>query len=205
MSFSETVQEEWIFTHFSQPGWAVDVGANDGVLFSNTMLAERCGWEVLCVEANPEYEIPLLINRKRVEMCAVSSVPGERKFYVNRIFPASGSALIRNGDSYDEITVMAQTLDHLLEKHQFPQLDLLSIDVEHTELDVLGSLDFGRWQPKMVIVESIDDRISGHEEAAKTEQGLCDFLAPYRYRKMGRADHDLLFLKEAKDGQAEPI
>lgn len=34
-------------------GFYVDIGANDGVSISNSLVFERLGWQGFCVEANP--------------------------------------------------------------------------------------------------------------------------------------------------------
>jgi len=45
------------------------------------------------------------------------------------------------------------TLDRILGEAGKPEIDLLSVDVEGTELDVLRGLDFNRHRPKLILLE----------------------------------------------------
>lgn len=45
-------------------GFYVDIGANDGVSISNTLLFENLGWQGFCVEASPKTYEALRKNRK---------------------------------------------------------------------------------------------------------------------------------------------
>ena len=197
MKTCEANQDEWILEKFKDPGFAVDVGANDGVLLSNTLAAETRGWRVLCIEANPDYEKALRASRKHVEICACGSKPQQSaEFFVNDVFPPAGSALIKNGPEYRTIRVPVRRLDDLIEKHQFPRVDLLSVDVEHTELDVLKSIDLVYWSVKAIIVESLTAGYVGADEAKKFESSLRDFLEPKGYICEGRTAEDLLFWRQ---------
>lgn len=160
-------EDIWLLQQFPAgfKGYAADVGAYDGRALSNTELLELQGWTVLCIEPQPELETVLKARRNLVEMCACGSQNlDDQPFYVHTNAPPSYSALAPTWDEWlwkpvpedvwDPVPVQVRTLNTLLEKHQFPRLDALSIDVEGAELDVLKGIDLERWRPKAIIAES---------------------------------------------------
>ena len=66
-------------------GYAVELGAADGLYMSTTLCLERLGWEVLCIEANPFYEKALRARRGR---CIIAACGAENKPAIElEIFP----------------------------------------------------------------------------------------------------------------------
>lgn len=188
--YSSAGQEQWVFNNLPlDSGYAIDAGANDGWFNSNTIAAEVRGWTVLCIEANSEYEDVLRKRRTLVEICAAGAASqDDAYFYVNPAAPMSESSL-RYSDSkhfYNRHIINVRTLDQLLEKHAFPRLDLVSIDVEHTELDVLKGLDIGHWLPKAFIVESVAD---------EDQQAIAAHLAPHGYRMVEHMEFDWIYVR----------
>jgi hypothetical protein len=80
-------------------------------------------------------------------------------------YKPSWSGLDRSGADYQEIVVECRTLGDLLGTWCIDQIDLLSIDVEGTELDVWQSFDQTRHRPVTVIIEFDDTR---YETSADT-------------------------------------
>jgi hypothetical protein len=68
--FSRVGQDRFLFDHFfhgKRDGVFVDVGANDGEQFSNSLFFERTlGWRGLCVEAQPAAFSKLAARRKSI-------------------------------------------------------------------------------------------------------------------------------------------
>ena len=64
---------------------------------------------------------------------------------------SSWSGLHRHGDDYQQIMVRCDRLDTLLERAGIDEIDLLSIDVEGTELDVWDSFEPTRHRPSIAI------------------------------------------------------
>jgi len=64
--FSQNGQDEFFLEELfvgQDSGFFVDIGANDGVTFSNTYALERKGWRGLCVEPHPDVFEQLRRNR----------------------------------------------------------------------------------------------------------------------------------------------
>ncbi len=146
-------------------GSFVEIGAFDGVTYSNTSCLAEIGWKGLYVEPHPEL---VKCCRKNyagntnivVEEVAVGNTTGRVKLYER----GEVSSLLLDQNSRDWgctenvfVEVECVRMDALLEKHAGfiqPFFDLLVIDVEGAEVQVLESFTLSRWMPKMVIIEA---------------------------------------------------
>ncbi len=199
-------EDQWLLDQFPRDfmGLAADIGANDGISGSNTMALEHAGWQVLCVEPNPEFERCLRQYRELVVICACGSANQEAAtFHVNLNNMAAYSSLQRHPNpvwslpsgakvhpaacdqEWMTIEVPVARLDHLLQLAGFERLDALSVDTEGTELDVLMGLDLKRWTPRAIICESWDD----------ASPIVIDYLVRHGYRHVERRLVNNLFLK----------
>lgn len=153
-------------------GVFVDVGAHDGIRFSNTYYLERhLGWQGLAIEPLPEVYEALRRNRRcdTVQGC-VANAAGEVRFLAITGYGTMLSGIV---DEYDPrhvaridreladrdsrrdiITVPAYTLAELLEEHGLTRVDYLSIDVEGPELKILESIPFDRFDIRVISVEN---------------------------------------------------
>jgi FkbM family methyltransferase len=177
-------------------GWGVDVGASDGISINTTYQLEAAHrWTILSVEANPEFGPMLKRHRAFVHMCACAHESGSAIFHVNELNPEAFSALTptlredlypTEGVRFKKIPVPVCTVDSLLALWQFPQLDLLCVDTEGTELSVLKGCDLEKWKPKVLVIECWD------------KVGPIDlYLESFGYKKIGRNCHnDVWLLKE---------
>jgi FkbM family methyltransferase len=166
-------EDRWLATHFSIPetGVFVDVGAGNGEHGSNTLYFENLGWRGLCVDADPRNHEPLRQRRRcAVETCAVATTPGPAAFgmYAHR---PSWSGLQQRGTDYQEIVVTCRTLGSLLDHWRIDLIDLLSIDVEGTELDAWDSFHAARHRPAIVIIEFDDTKPDRHCETIRAHLG----------------------------------
>jgi hypothetical protein len=77
--YSQIEQDKQFLTHRgnTDKGFYVEIGANDGVTFSNTKTLEDLGWDGICVECNPQAFEKLDENRtcKKIQ-CAVYNYEG---------------------------------------------------------------------------------------------------------------------------------
>lgn len=190
----EAAHIEFIFGH--KKGIAVEVGAADGIICSNTYHLERRGWRVLCIEPNPLYRRALRKNRRESIYCAIGAVnKNKQKFKVYEVQPKNYSAVSGLRPDKDALAahgkvprpktfeVPVRTLDYCLEASGITKLDLVSIDVEGTEQDVLDGFDISRWKPKMVIIE---DWVGGRYRSWMCRRG---------YYVMSRAGVNEIFLR----------
>ena len=52
------------------------------------------------------------------------------------------------------VNVTGTTLTKILEKHNYPEIDLLSLDVEGYEIEVLKGLDLDKTTPNLILIET---------------------------------------------------
>jgi FkbM family methyltransferase len=151
-------------------GTFVEVGAHDGVSYSNTWGLARAGWRGVYVEPVAE-----LLGRCRAEHAgercsfhalAVGAREGEIELELGDVFSTASPAMAeilrgvewaRGAMSGERRRVPVVTLDRLLEREGIaPGFELLVIDVEGYEPQVLAGFDLRRWRPRLVIVEIPD-------------------------------------------------
>ena len=169
-------------------GTFVDVGAHDGITFSNTRGLAEAGWKGMCFEPLPElYEKlhSLYPDDGIVKAydCCVGDKDGITKLYLGEN-PTIDIETVRKqpwGTPYSEENYILRTvvtLDQmLLEFCADSGFEVLSIDVEGAELQVLQGFDIEYWKPQMVIIEThegnVDSRKSFH--AVEINKYFSDF------------------------------
>lgn len=157
--FGEDAVLSEMFGRKKTSGVYVDVGCYHPRKHSNTYLLYKRGWSGLLVDIEPAKIIACRILRPRDKavLAAVSDSSGMRTVYAPKRFSVLAS-LSQVGPDYKPIgQIRSATLTELLDEH-LPgrQIDLLSIDVEGHDLEVLRGLDFRRFRPGVIVVESWD-------------------------------------------------
>lgn len=156
---------------YKKDGFFVDIGANDGITFSNTKCMEDFGWGGVCAEPDCDVFKKLNNNRKSINInAAVGNRNGKAKFtkIVGRAQMLSGLSdqyseehynrmkkeVRENGDSVEEVEVRIVTFDELMKDIPDTKIiDFVSIDTEGSELTVLESIDFKKWNISVLAVE----------------------------------------------------
>lgn len=154
-------------------GFFVDIGAHDGISFSNTYFFEKnLDWEGVCVDPNPNVFIKLKENRRCIcEQLCISDSNEKRPFllcsgYILEMY----SGLLDNydprhldridqeinlfGGDKTVIFVDCSTLQNLLDKHHISYIDFLSMDIEGGEEDAIKSIDFERVIIDVIVIEN---------------------------------------------------
>lgn len=135
----------------------IDIGANDGVLFSNTFKFAKKGARGLCVEPSHKSFRKLKLNHlfHRKVRCIHSAASSQSGYlYLKEDGYESTLSQVHSDASLDSAKVRAFTLDELIRKHSsFNKVDLLSIDVEGHEESVLRGTQ-KPMQAKIIILES---------------------------------------------------
>jgi len=148
-------------------GFFVEFGACDGVTLSNTFLLEKgLGWRGVVAEPWHGWHKKLKAERTCLidTRCVWDSTGAKIRFSGIPNLPELSTATeLRYQDfnakdrreaAQEEIEVETISLNDLLKNSEAPRdFDYLSIDTEGSELRILQSLDFSRWQPKIITVE----------------------------------------------------
>jgi FkbM family methyltransferase len=177
----------WDFFGRKMTGFFVDVGAYDGVTYSNTYVFEQLGWRGVLVEADPEAVEACRRNRPgsvvihaaassssshgSVELHRVGGKPGLEMLSFTCVHPKHVDRCRRDGGVISTMQVPCRTIDDILTETCVTCIDFVSIDVEGAELDVLRGFDVNRHKPRMIVVESAYDK-----------QQIRDYLETCGYR-----------------------
>jgi FkbM family methyltransferase len=180
-------------------GVCIEVGAYDGVTFSNTFYFEQNGWKCLCIEPIESSFNKCKQIRKECVNCCISDSDKEDKLF--HIFTLDGDNMCaisslepdeRLIESHKHLIrdrttsmVKVRSLNSLLEELQYPlKIDFISIDTENTELDVLKGIDLMKYDVKLLLIENNYD------------EPMCeDYLKQYGYKKIYRIAVNDLYMK----------
>ena len=145
-------------------GKYVDVGAGHPENMSVTKLFYDLGWSGVNIEPNSAYFTELERQRPRdLNLKVLVSDKSETLKYLS----FSGGLSTANQNLLDQYkengvagaveSLQTQRLDQILKEANLKEeIHFLKIDVEGMELNVLHSMDFKRFQPWIVTIESID-------------------------------------------------
>lgn len=184
-------------------GFFIEAGANDGVRQSNTYWLERYrGWRGILIEPMPELARECRKNRSAATVVQAALVARagnmdtiEMKFAglmstaagafgtdeATGAHVAAGLQVERLDNTY-AVKVPARTLTQVLDAVGLRrEIDLLSLDVEGMEEAVLRGLDFGRFAPRMICVETRAG--AGLGRLLELRYDAVEVLADYGERK----------------------
>jgi FkbM family methyltransferase len=166
----------------------IDIGANDPYYLSNTALFYKKGSRGVNIEANPSLHQKFMKHRSAdINLnIGISSSEDELDFYImeddtlSTFSKTESDNMQAQGNKLREIKkVKLQTVDQVIRQHcngKFP--DFLSIDVEGMDFDILRSIDFSVYRPKVICVEAAEYSPIG---AGERRSELIDFLASRDY------------------------
>jgi FkbM family methyltransferase len=159
----------YLWFHGKKDGFFLDIGAYDGIGYSNTYSLEKIGWTGICVEPVPELYEKLRKNRNcECINAAVSTDTKNDIFIVTKTGGRSG--YIRNMSQHmlelaqtegilREIEVKNITFEELIKNKK--HIDFMSLDVEGSELEVLNMIDFGKYDFGLITIENNQRRNNG--------------------------------------------
>ena len=141
----------------------VDIGANDGITFSNTYLLEKMGWTGITVEPIPLVYEQLAKNRTCITVSGcVSNTSGKKVFRLASMLsgildeydPKHLKRIESECGECEDILVDSYNINELLKKYNITHIDYLTIDVEGAETTILNSLDFDQIHVSVIGVEN---------------------------------------------------
>ena len=167
-TFSQAGQDLWVFGEAfneRERGFFLDIGAHDGITFSNTYVLERrYNWTGLCIEANPLTFGKLSQNRRAtcINACLDNRV-GEVDFALRGMNGGILGADLDNREyakaSHVQRVKTVPLMNILMERSAPSIIDYMSIDVEGAEDRVLESFDFSRYQFNCLTIERPSERL----------------------------------------------
>ena len=165
-TYSEWGEDLFILKYFKNldKGFYVDIGAYHPFFFNNTQLLFKKNWEGINIDINP-VSIEMF-NDARPNDCNISTaVSNKNKKYINyytknminilstTIIGSAKTSFLNN--SFNIHQTKCRKLNDIISKTKFKnkKIDFLNIDTEKSEVDVLKSLNFNKYKPKLICVE----------------------------------------------------
>lgn len=181
----------------SAQGFFLDVGAFHPVSHSVTYLLYLRGWKGVAFD--PSSATHKAFKKFRPEDTFVEAVVGDEDgkevdFY---FAPSSDDMNLINtkypepDQEYRHARFSQVNLNEELHRLNAPEIDVLNIDAEGAELEILKSLDFAKWAPKVIAVE-----IHGNNMLKALETDVAKFILEQGYRPVGSAVITYFFAKE---------
>ena len=199
---SQIGQDEYVTKYIfnmKRNGYFVDIGAADGIRFSNSYYMEKeLEWKGICIEANPLSTDALKANRACIVVCApVYSVDDrEVEFSVvsDGLFSGISNHLGNIGNYTVDKTVKlkTKTLTTILNEAHAPKyIDYMSLDVEGSELEVLKGMDFSQYIVGYIGVE--------HNFQEPARSNIRTFLQSkgYLYARWNKFDDEFMHVSLA--------
>jgi len=199
MYYSQFEQDKFIYENYFKgktDGYFIDIGAHDGITFSNSKFFEEIGWIGICIEPNPKVFKTLQSNRtNRCVMKAISDKIGTAQFFQILDGPDMLSGLVDeytqssieriNSDiksyKYDYIEVELDTFSNIVNQ---TKIDFLSLDTEGNELKILQNIDFNKFDINVITVENNE-----------YDMKFANFLIPKGYKFITRLGCDEVYKK----------
>lgn len=151
----------------NETGIYLDVGCSHPVTDSNTYLLYTYGWRGLCIDARDKSEA--FFQHRPRDVFAHAAVGFSGNVFLHTHLQNTGMSKVSAAETLQDqdfasnsASVSGATLDSLIDEH-LPgvRVDLISIDVEGSEMEVLTSCDWERHQPSIVIMECHEFTFSG--------------------------------------------
>ena len=186
----------------SKPSY-LDIGTYLPVYSNNTYLFYKKGGKGVCVEPDPQ-NFKKIKNKRRRDVCLNVGIGPENagsvdyyvmsSKYLNTFKKEDADWHVARGKQKIEQVqkVPLVSINSILEEH-FPKgVDILSIDTEGYDLEILNSLDFIKYSPKLLCVETLRYDASGHQQKV-TEIG--ELLKQKGYELFADTHVNSIFIK----------
>lgn len=163
---SQYGEHEFILQHFAgRKGEFLDVGAYDGLIFSNTRCLMELGWPGLCVEPNPLVFPYLMENTKQfpeVDLLQALISPRESSgiqpfWAVQDMLSTSDHAHKAKVESHNpallfrKVWAVGITWAELLNERG--RCDFINVDVEGMNLELLRDMPIEQFRPSLICIE----------------------------------------------------
>jgi FkbM family methyltransferase len=191
----------YLYFGSKKDGFYIDIGANDGKTFSNTIIFEKLGWEGICVEPLPD--VYKILKQNRQCDCfnvAIAEKSGESTEFIkasgvekisglnSKMTDIHKKRIISEKGIIEKIYVKTLSFNDLM--NNYPDrwnIDFMSIDVEGAEMSILNMIDFNKFNFGLITVEN--DRKDG--DGGKM---LIQFMEEHGYKVYLDLEPDIMFI-----------
>ena len=181
----------------------IDIGAYDPVVSNNTYKFFLKGARGVNIDANPvsmERFVQLRVADTNLNI-GVGANNGEFDFYImedpslNTFSEKEKNSLEQMGHGLKEVKrINVLTINQVLEKYlPGSSLDLLSIDAEGVDFDIIQSLDFNTYHPKVICIETINYTPDG---TGTKRLDLCRYIEEVGYYEYANTNINSIFVNK---------
>jgi hypothetical protein len=165
-TYSEWGEDIFISKYFKslKNGFYVDVGAYHPFFLNNTLLLFKKNWGGINIDINPA-SIEIFKDARPRDYNVNAAASNKNKKYINfytknmlnllstTVVDAAKSAFLNN--NFNTYKTKCLKLNFIISKTKYKnrRIDFLNIDTEKSEVDVLKSLNFSKYKPKLICVE----------------------------------------------------
>ena len=191
------------FFNGKRNGFFIDIGAFDGVTWSNSLSLEKyLDWEGFGVEPsstaadtwekhrtsrvfrncawNEDGHVEFQLVTGYAEMLSgVTSANGFNDTHKQRIL----DEIKKHGGTSELIRMPSRTVNSMLEEIGTSEVDYMSIDAEGAELEILRGFDFEKNSCRLISIEQ-----NGYDDGS-----AANYLSSLGYRNLGRICNDIFF------------
>ncbi len=167
----------------------IDIGAHHPFYLSNTAIFYKKGFSGVCIEPDPVLFKEIKKSRKR-DIClnigiGINDLDKADFFLMST--PSLNTFSKEEALNYDKnskhklkkvIKLPLKTINWVFEHHTNGRPDFVSIDVEGLDFDIIKSLDFERYRPTVLCIETLRFIRVG---VAEKEQAIIDFVIKQGY------------------------
>jgi FkbM family methyltransferase len=194
MRYSQNKEQDYIVNYFAGfTGKLLDIGANDGKTFSNSLALIELGWSAVLVEPSPSAFVKLsTLHETRFNVDCIRAAIGTKR---GTIYLHDMGEHIGNGDSSLLATTIASEKDRWVGT-EFKKVkvkvipyadiadnyDFITIDAEGLDIDILKQINLDN--TKMVCIEW--NNIPTNEAAIRA-------IMPTRFREIYRSLENLIY------------
>lgn len=207
-----------LFLGERRDGLFVEVGAYDGITFSNSSCLADVGWHGILIEPVPDFAEACRQryrgnDRVQVIQAAVGATNEPIEITVAGVLSTTDQGLLAKyrelewakGDVEHArtLTVTQRTLDDVLDAAAVNrQIDVLIVDVEGAEAAVFAGFTVLRWRPRMIIAELSHTHQDLHARSA--DAGLQRQIESWGYSVIYKDEINTIFLADAARSADDP-
>ena len=204
-SYSLLGEGTFLKKYFSKQkkGFYIDVGCYHPLSGNNTYLLYKKGWHGMNFDIS-ELSIDLFNfyrKKDRNIWCGISNKSGKKKIFFRKKLNMLNTlnkdiAKIHFKNGFNTSSIRVNNLNYFLKKfyNSKIKIDLLKIDVEGEEMNVLKSINFKFYRPKIISIE-IHNQNSIYEDNTnyfKTNK-IYKFLVTKKYKLIWRKKYSFIF------------
>ena len=174
-SFSQFGEDLFISDFFSnkKDGKYVDLGAFHPMRLSNTYLLFKKGWSGTNVDLNP---ITIdLFNIARKEDKNICCLLADKDNVLKNVYYedwSAASSLTSNENLKNKKQMKTRTFESLIDKN----FDFLNIDLEGHDYEILKTIDFKKFSPKLICIEILENCLDKDSIFKFMEQNNYTFI-----------------------------